>query len=178
MQFFRVSDAVNSFAAGFLAPNPAPSHDYTCLCQEISLKQGTGSPYSIAERRVPELIPVQPADDVSHKQALGCHCFPPGLQLPPRSLRGLLPICRLVNRGTMGLNSLPKAVTRQRRGSDSNPGLTAPESSTLTTRLPSHLVAAVYGTERVNSTPMLLFAYGFVCWRVCCRMYPSSAVRR
>ena len=29
-----------------------------------------GSPYSIAERRVPELIPVlgsQPADDVSHK---------------------------------------------------------------------------------------------------------------
>ena len=35
--FFRVSDAVNSFAAGFLAPNPTPSHDYTCLCQEISL---------------------------------------------------------------------------------------------------------------------------------------------
>ena len=33
-------------------------------------KQGKGSPYSIAERRVPELIPVlgsQPAGDVSHK---------------------------------------------------------------------------------------------------------------
>ena len=34
------------------------------------LKKGIGSPYSITERRVPELIPVlgsQPAGDVSHK---------------------------------------------------------------------------------------------------------------
>jgi len=38
----------------------------------------------------------------------------------------------------MGVNSLPKSVTRQRRGCDLNPGPTAPESSTLTTRLPSH----------------------------------------
>ena len=63
-----------------------------------------GSPYSIAERRVPELIPVlgsQPAGDVS-------------------------------------VNSLPKTVTRQRRGCDLNPGPSVPESSTLTTRLPSH----------------------------------------
>ena len=33
-------------------------------------KKGTGSPYSITEHRVPELIPVlgsQPAGDVSHK---------------------------------------------------------------------------------------------------------------
>ena len=36
------------------------------------------------------------------------------------------------------MNSLPKSVTRQRRGCDLNPGPTAPESSTLTTRLPSH----------------------------------------
>ena len=36
----------------------------------------------------------------------------------------------------MGVNSLPKTVTGQRRGYDLNP--TAPESSTLTTRLPSH----------------------------------------
>ena len=36
------------------------------------------------------------------------------------------------------MNSLPKTVTRQRRDCDLNPGLTAPESSTLTTRLPSH----------------------------------------
>jgi len=56
------------------------------------------SPYSITERRVPELIPVlgsQPAGDVSHKPAVGCHYFPPGLQLPPQPLTGLLPISLL-----------------------------------------------------------------------------------
>ena len=46
-------------------------------------KNGKGSEYSITERRVPELIPVlgsQPAGDVSHKPAVGCHYFPPGLK--------------------------------------------------------------------------------------------------
>jgi len=43
-----------------------------------------------------------------------------------------------VNRGTVGANSLPKTVTRQRRGCDLNPGRSVSESSTLTTRLPSH----------------------------------------
>ena len=43
----------------------------------------------------------------------------------------------------MGVNSLPKTVTRQRRGCDLNPGPSAPESSTLTSRLPSHPVSAV-----------------------------------
>ena len=38
----------------------------------------------------------------------------------------------------MDVNSLLKTVTRQRRGCDLNPGPSAPESSTLTTRLPSH----------------------------------------
>jgi len=36
----------------------------------VTDKKGKGSPYSITERRVPELIPVlgsQPAGDVSHK---------------------------------------------------------------------------------------------------------------
>ena len=36
----------------------------------VAVKKGKGSPYSITERRVPELIPVlgsQPAGDVSHK---------------------------------------------------------------------------------------------------------------
>jgi len=41
-----------------------------------------GNSYSIAERRVPELIPVpgsQPAGDVNHKPGgIGCHYFPPG----------------------------------------------------------------------------------------------------
>ena len=50
----------------------------------------------------------------------------------------------------MGVNSLPKTVTRQRRDCDLNPGLTAPESSTLTTRLPSlpfHTVQLVKGNS-------------------------------
>ena len=34
------------------------------------------------------------------------------------------------------MNSLPKTVTRQRRDCDLNPGPSAPESRTLTTRLP------------------------------------------
>ena len=38
----------------------------------------------------------------------------------------------------MGVNSLPKTVTRQRRDCDLKPGPSAPESSTLTTRLLSH----------------------------------------
>ena len=45
------------------------------------VKKGKGSPYSITERRVPEVIPVlvsQPAGDVSHK---------PGGRLPLLSAR-------------------------------------------------------------------------------------------
>ena len=60
--------------------------------------QGKGSPYSIAERRVPELIPVlgsQPAGDVSHKPGGSCHYFPPGPRLPSQHSRGPLPISLL-----------------------------------------------------------------------------------
>jgi len=108
-----------------------------------------GSPYSIAERGVPELIPVlssQPAGDVSHK---------PGGRLPLLSARPAVALATLkscyqfrclVNRSTMGVNSLPKTVTRQRRDWDLNPGPSAPESSTLTTRLPSHTRLPVYQT--------------------------------
>ena len=38
----------------------------------------------------------------------------------------------------MGVNNLPKTVTRERRSCDLNPGPSASESSTLTTRQPSH----------------------------------------
>ena len=38
----------------------------------------------------------------------------------------------------MGVNSLPKTVTRQRHGCDLNPGPPALESSMLTTRLQNH----------------------------------------
>jgi len=54
-------------------------------------KKGKGSPYSITERRVPELILVQPAGDVSHKPG-GRLLLLSGLQLPSQPLRGLLPI--------------------------------------------------------------------------------------
>jgi len=40
----------------------------------------------------------------------------------------------------MGVDSLPKTVTRQRRDGDMNPGPSAPESSTLTARLPKGVV--------------------------------------
>ena len=43
----------------------------------------------------------------------------------------------------MGVNSLPKTVTRQRRDCDLNPGPSAPESSTLTTRLPRHVISQI-----------------------------------
>jgi len=45
----------------------------------------------------------------------------------------------------MDVNSLPKTVTLQRRDCDLNPGPSAPESSTLTTRLPSHSNASGVG---------------------------------
>ena len=55
-------------------------------------------PYTIAERGVPELIPVlgsQPAGDVNQNPAVGCHYFSPVLQLPTQPLRELLPISLL-----------------------------------------------------------------------------------
>ena len=55
--------------------------DHSCLSLLIDTKKAKGSPYSSAERRVPELIPVldsQPAGDVSHK---------PGGSLPLLSTR-------------------------------------------------------------------------------------------
>jgi len=42
----------------------------------------------------------------------------------------------------MGVNSLPKTVNRQRHDCNLNPGPSAPESSALTTRLPSHRLHA------------------------------------
>ena len=53
-----------------------------------------GSPYSIAERRVPELIPVlgsQPAGDVSHK---------PGGRLPLLSARSTVTLATLKRAAT------------------------------------------------------------------------------
>ena len=41
------------------------------------------------------------------------------------------------------MNSLPKTVSRQRRDCALNPGPSAPESSKLTTRLPSHRAMSI-----------------------------------
>jgi len=58
------------------------------------------------------------------------------------------------------VNSLPKTVTRQRRDCDLNP--TEPESSTLTTRLPSHPPSSnaertglVHLTDDRTSSPLI-----------------------
>ena len=53
----------------------------------------------------------------------------------------------------MDVNNLPKTVTRQRRDCGLNPGPSTHESSTLTTRLPSHR-GAFY--SRSNCTSSLL----------------------
>jgi len=57
-----------------------------------------GSPYSIAQRRVLELIPVlgsQPAGDVSHKPGGRLPLLSARPALTPATLRGLLPVLLL-----------------------------------------------------------------------------------
>ena len=46
------------------------------------------------------------------------------------------------------MNSLPKTVTQKCRGCNMNPGPSATESSTLTTRLPSHM-HQIYSEHKV-----------------------------
>jgi len=118
--------------------------------------KGKGSPYSITECSVPELIPVldsQPAGDVSHK---------PGGRLPLLSARPTVTPATLKRAATnftawwtewrvTGVNSLPKTVTRQCCGCDLNPGPTASESSMLTIRLPSHPMWAVPKSNHQDS---------------------------
>ena len=91
--------------------------------------KGKGSPYSITERRVPELIPVlgsQPPGDVSHKPSGRLPLLSARPAVTPATLKKAAKLaakfCCLVNRGTMGVNSLPKIVTLQSRGCDLNPG--------------------------------------------------------
>jgi len=72
-------------------------HSVADTSQLYLLQKGKGSPCSITEHRVPELIPVlgsQPAGDVSHKPG-GRLPLLPGLQLPPQPLRRLLLILLL-----------------------------------------------------------------------------------
>jgi len=56
----------------------------------------------------------------------------------------------------MGVNSLPKIVTRQRRDCDLNRGPSAPESSTLTTRLQSHPNGLMYVKKIISLCQVLI----------------------
>jgi len=106
--------------------------------------KGKGSPYSIAERRVPELIPVlgsQPADDVGPK---------PDSRLPLLSARSTVILATLTRSAanfaarwtearwvwtvclTLSPDSVATAIWTQALLQS------VPESSTLTSRLPSH----------------------------------------
>jgi len=55
------------------------------------------------------------------------------------------------------VTGLPKTVTRQRHDCDLNPGPSAPESSTLSTRLPSHPVHIIE----------FYTFFGVIFWPVC-----------
>jgi len=73
----------------------------------------------------------------------------------------------------MGVNSLPKTVTRQRRDCDLNPGPSPPDSSTLTTRLPSHpgyreqrkiqySESRLYKSQRIVTCYFALYKYTYL----------------
>jgi len=65
-----------------------------CIWCTLKKKNRKGSPYSITERRVPELITVlgsQPAGDVSHK---------PGVRLPLLSARPAVTLATLKRAAT------------------------------------------------------------------------------
>ena len=91
-----------------------------CICQSnfncpnrfrLWLKKRKGSPYSITERRVLELIP---AVAVSLQvmwvinPTVGCHYFTPGLQLPVQPLRGLVPVLLLCEQRHNGCEQFAK----------------------------------------------------------------------
>ena len=64
----------------------------------VGVIKGKGSPYSITERRVPELIPVlgsQPAGDVNHKADGRLPLLSARPAVTPQPLGGLLPILLL-----------------------------------------------------------------------------------
>ena len=101
--------------------------------------KGKGSQYSITERRVPELIPVlgsQPAGDVSHK---------PGGRLPLLSARPAVTLATLMTLLPISLLGEQRHDGCEQFAQDCNPtasrlrfapGPSAPESSTIATRLP------------------------------------------
>jgi len=78
------------------------------------------------------------------------------------------------------VNSLPKTVTRQRRDCDLNPGPTAPESSTLTTRLPIHPCIREYDkiicTAAMRAVAIIIVATRFRSLRRSTKLSLSAVV--
>jgi len=110
------------------------------------LVKGKGSPYSITERRVPELITVlgsQPAGDVSHKPGGRLPYFPPSLQLTPQPLIGMLPSLLFGEQRHDGCEQFAQDCYQTASRLQFEPRPSAPESSTLTTRLSSHPCSSV-----------------------------------
>ena len=98
------------------------------------------------------LLGSQPAGDVNHKFSGRLPWLSARPAVIPATLKeGCYQFRCLVNRGTMGVNSLSKTVTRQHRDCDLNPGPSVPESSTLTTRLPSNPEYCLYVAKCPNN---------------------------
>jgi len=75
----------------------------------------------------------------------------------------------------MGVNSLPKTVTRQRRDCDLNPGPSVPESSMLTTRLWRSCTCR----HILQFRGVTLLCYDFCCTcnsNFCCGIYLNASV--
>ena len=128
------------------------------MCDGEFVEIKKGSPYSITERRILELIPVlgsQPAGDTSHKPG-GRLLFRQACSYPRNPWEGCYQFRWLVNRGMMGVNSLPKTVTRQQF----EPRHSVPESSKLTTRLLSHPLLRLLWNNYVFTTGTMLWH----CW--------------
>ena len=90
--------------------------------------KGKGSPYSISVGfwSWSRFLAVSLQVTWVTNPAVGCHYFPPGPQLPSQPLRLMWTACL--------------QTTRQHCSCNLNPGPSVPESSMLTTRLPSHPV--------------------------------------
>jgi len=66
------------------------------------------------------------------------------------------------------VNSLPKTVTRQRHGYDLNPGPSAPQSSVLTTQLPSHPYLCIQLYDAVTMC-RISYALSLRCYCLLCK---------
>jgi len=80
-------------------PMKSPGNNKHTLTAITQLWKGKGGPYSITKcigfRSRSRFFAVGLQVTWVINPAVGCHYFPPGLQLPPQPLRGLLPVLRL-----------------------------------------------------------------------------------